>query len=123
MVVVGFTVYVKVRVVEPAQVALLAVTTTVAITAAVVLFVAVNTAILPVPFAARPILVVLLVQVYEVTLEPVKVMAEVLAPLQTVWLDTAFTVGAAFTVIVKALEVAVLLEIQEPPEIVIRHEI
>lgn len=92
--------------VGPAHVALFAVTTTVATTASVVLFVAVNALMLPVPLAPRPILVVLFVQVKEVTLFPLKVMAEVLFPLQSVWFDTAFTVGAAFTVIDKVLEVA-----------------
>ena len=76
----------------------------VATTGALVIFTAVKAAILPVPLAARPMLVVLLVQLY--TIVPpvvglVKFTAAVIAPLHTTWLATGFTTGNGFTVIVK----------------------
>ena len=58
----GLTVMVNV-VGVPAQPEAVGVTVIVAVTALAVAFVAMNAAILPVPFAARPILVVLFVQV------------------------------------------------------------
>ena len=61
-------------------------------------------AILPVPDAARPILVLLLVQLYTVPAPlPVKTTAAVGAPLHTTWLATALTVGTGFTVIVNVM--------------------
>ena len=75
----------------------------VAVTGAVVAFVAVNDAISPVPEAARPIDVVLFVQLY--TIVPpvvglVNVTAVVGALLHTTWLATAVTVAVGLTVIV-----------------------
>ena len=72
---------------------------------------AVNEAILPVPLAARPIEVVVLVQLNAVAV-PVKFTAVVSVPLQTVWLVTGFTVGVGFTAIVNV--VAVPLQLTPP---------
>ena len=69
---------------------------------------AVNDAILPVPFAARPIDVLLLVHEYTVPAAlPENTTAVVGEPLHTVWFATALTVGAGFTVIVKIIGVPV----------------
>jgi len=80
----------------------------VAVTGAVVAFVPLNEAILPVPLAARPIDVVLFVQLY--TIVPpvvglVKFTAVVGALLHTTWLATAVTVAVGFTVMVNVLGV------------------
>ena len=69
---------------------------------------AVNEAIFPVPLAARPMLVVLFVQLY--TIVPpivglVKFTAAVAAPLHTTWLDTEVMVAVGLTVIVNVLAV------------------
>ena len=61
------------------------------------LFTAVNEPILPTPLAANPIPGVSLVQLKVVPV-PVKLTAAVFELLFTVWLDTVFTVGKAFTV-------------------------
>ena len=65
--------------------------------------VAVNAAIFPVPFAARPMDGVLFVQLYTIV-PPVagvlKLTAVVNALLHTTWLVIVFTVAAGFTVIV-----------------------
>jgi hypothetical protein len=75
---------------------------------ALVLLVAVNEAMLPVPLAARPIAVLLLVQLYTVPVTaPLKVTADVDALLHTTSLLTAFTVGVGFTVYVKVVGVPV----------------
>ena len=80
------------------------VTVIVATTGAAVALVAVKLAMFPVPDAARPMLVVLLVQLYTVPAAvPVKVMAAVGLALHTAWLATALTVGTGFTVIVKVM--------------------
>ena len=82
------------------------VTVTVAVTGEAVLLIAVNDPILPVPLAARPMLVLLLVQLYTVPATgPVIVTAAVDAPLQTVWFAIALTAGVGFTVIVNVLGV------------------
>jgi len=60
------------------------VTMIVAVTGVLPLLTAVNEAIFPVPLAARPMLVVLFVQLYVVTLVPVKLIGAVLPPLHTV---------------------------------------
>ena len=104
---VGFTVIVNV-VGVPVQVTPLlvyvGVTVIVATTGALVGLVAVKDAILPVPDAARPMLVLLLVQLYTVFAPlPVKITAAVGAPLHTAWLATAFTVGVGLTVIVNVI--------------------
>ena len=63
------------------------VTVTVATTGALVTLVAINDGILPVPLAARPMLVVLLVQLNMVPATgPVKFTGAVDAPLHTTWL-------------------------------------
>ena len=107
MVAVGFTVMVKVigvplQVTPPLVKA--GVTVMVAVTGAVVALVAVKPAILPEPFAANPMDVVLLVQLYTIVppvlgLLNVTVVVDVL--LHTTWLATAFIVATGFTVIVK----------------------
>ena len=80
------------------------VTTIVATTWPVVLLIAVKLAILPTPVAAKPIDGVLLVQLYTVPgTKPENVTAVVGAPLHTVWLATAFTVGVGFTVYVNVI--------------------
>jgi hypothetical protein len=62
--------------------------------------VAVNDGMFPDPLAARPMAVLLFVQVNVVPLTgPDKVVAVTLAPLQCVWFDTFDTVGVGFTVI------------------------
>lgn len=74
----------------------------VAVTGALVALVAVKAAILPVPDAARPILMLLLVQLNTVPgTGPVKLIAAVAALLQTAWLVGWSIVGAGLTVIVK----------------------
>jgi hypothetical protein len=85
----------------PVQLLADGVTTIVAVTGALVVLVAVNAAMLPVPLAARPLDVVLLVQLYVVPLTaPLKFTAVVVAPLHNAWLDIVFTTGVGFTVIV-----------------------
>lgn len=77
--------------------------------------VAVKLAILPVPLAARPMLVLVLVQLYTVPgTAPVKFTAAVLAPLHNTCGNTAFTVGIGFTVMVNVCDVPV----QVPPLLV-----
>jgi len=84
------------------------VTVIVAVIGLAVALVAVKAAILPVPDAARPIAVLLLVQLNVVpATAPAKVMAVVVAPLHSVWLATALTVGVGFTVIVNVIGVPV----------------
>ena len=80
----------------------------VAVCTTAVILVAVKLAILPVPDAARPMLVLLLVQLYIVpnTL-PVKFTAAVLDPLHTAWLATGLTVGVGLTTIVNVCDVPV----------------
>lgn len=74
----------------------------VAVTGAEVLLIAVKAGIVLVPAAARPILVLLFVQLYTVPATgPVIVTAVVVAPVHTVWLAIAFTDGVGLTVIVK----------------------
>ena len=70
----------------PEQPLAVGVTVIVAVTAELVALVAVNATIFPEPLAAKPILVVLFVQLYVVPLtdEPAKVTAVVVAPAQTV---------------------------------------
>ena len=80
----------------------------VAVTGSGVGLIAVNAAILPVPAAASPILVLLLVQLY--TIVPpvvglVKFTAAVRVLLHTVWLAGGVTVAVGFTVIVNVLGV------------------
>ena len=102
---VGFTVMVNVRGV-PVQPFADGVTVIVAVTGAVPVLVAVKLAILPVPLAPRPIVVLLLVQLYTVpATAPLNVTAAVGEPLHTTWFATALTVGVGFTVIVKVSEV------------------
>ena len=114
MMVVGVTVIVNV-VGEPVQVVpplvYVGVTVIVAVTGAVVVFTAVKEGILPVPLAARPIEVVLLVQLYTVPVTaPVKLIAVVAVPLHNDWLATVFTVGIGFTVMVNVLGVPAQVE-------------
>ena len=76
----------------------------VAITGEEPLLVAVNEAILPVPLAARPMVALSFVQLYEVAV-PVKFTAVVGAPSQTVWSVGSATVGVGFTVTVAVPEI------------------
>ncbi len=102
---VGFTVMVKLSGVpvqptpEPVYVGL---TVIVAVDGIVPVLTAVKDPILPVPLPVSPIEVFEFVHVYTVpgTL-PLKVIAPVLAPLHTTWLETVFTTGLGFTVMVK----------------------
>lgn len=80
----------------------------VAVCTTAVTLVAVKLAILPVPLAARPIVVLLFVQLYTVpATAPVKVTAVVALPLHNTCGSTALTVGIGFTVIVKVCGVPV----------------
>jgi len=101
---VGLTVIVNV-IAAPAQaLAVVGVTVIVAVTGAAVLLIAVKLGILPWPLAARPILVLLFVQLNIVPATvPVKFTAAVAAPLHSVWLVTAATVAFGFTVIVNVI--------------------
>ena len=84
------------------------VTVIVATTGALLAFVAVKDAILPDPAAARPMVGVLLVQLYIVpATAPLKLMAAVEAPLHNSWLLTALTVAVGLTVIVNVIGVPV----------------
>jgi hypothetical protein len=101
---IGFTVIVNVLGV-PVQVIPLIVDTGVTVMvpeiAAEVVLVLTKLAMLPVPLAARPMAVLLLVQLYTVPdTVPPNVTAATLEPTQTAWLDTAFTVGVGLTVYV-----------------------
>ena len=103
------TVIVKVTGV-PVQPLAVGVTVIVAVIGDEVALVAVNEAMLPAPLAAKPIAGLLLVQLNVVpATAPVKVIAVVVAPAQSVWLATAFTVGVGLTVIVKVTGVPVQL--------------
>ena len=84
---------------EPAQLPD-AVTVIVATTTAPLVLVAVNAAIFPLPDAARPIDVLLFVQLNGAPV-PVKLMAVVVALLHTVWLPGLLTVPPGLTVIVR----------------------
>jgi hypothetical protein len=103
---VGFTVYVYVFGV-PTQLTPplvnVGVTVIVAVTGAVVVFVAVKLGIFPVPDATSPMLVVLFVQLYTIV-PPVVGLVNVTAVLglllQSTWLATAVTVAVGFTVYV-----------------------
>jgi hypothetical protein len=70
----------------------------VAVTVVLPLFTAVNDGMFPVPLAASPMLGVLFVQLYVVTLVPLKLIAAVVPPLHTVWSAFGFIVGTGFTV-------------------------
>ena len=97
---VGSTVMVN-DVVGPLQGPADGVTTTVATTGAAPVFTAVNGAMLPVPFAAKPIDGLSLVHENVDAPVPVKLTAAVLTPLQRSWLPTPVTEGEGCTVIVK----------------------
>ena len=86
------------------------VTVIVAVTGAVLVLVAVKAAILPVPLAASPIDVLLLVQLYAVVppvLLVAKLTAVVVALLQTTWSVGSFTCPLGLTVMVNNLETPV----------------
>jgi hypothetical protein len=69
---------------------------------------AVNDGIVAVPLAPRPIVVLLLVQLYTAPATgPAIVTAVVAVPLHTVWLAIVFTVAVGFTVIVNVIAVPV----------------
>ena len=76
----------------------------VAVTGAVPVLTAVKLAMSPVPLAPSPIVVLLFVQLYTIVppvVGELNVIAAVLPPLHTTWLDTALTVAVGFTIIVK----------------------
>lgn len=82
------------------------VTVMVAITGALVVFVAVNDGIFPLPLAAKPMEVLLFVQLNPVPLTaPVKFIALVIALLHKAWLAGCTTLGVGFTVMVKLCNV------------------
>lgn len=104
---VGYTVIVNAKVV-PVHPLAVGVTVMVAITGAVPELLAVKVGIIPVPLDDVPIDGVLFVHAKVVPATgPVKLIAETIAPLQTVALFTGSTVGVGFTVIVKANDVPV----------------
>ena len=91
---------------EPVHPFALGVAVIVAVIGAAVVLVPAKLAMLPVPLAARPIAVLLFVHAYVVPVTaPANVTAVVFAPLHTVWLDTAATVGVGLTVIVNVIGV------------------
>jgi hypothetical protein len=78
------------------------VTVIVAVTGALVVLIAVNDGIFPLPLAAKPIAVLLFIQIKAVPLTaPVKLMALVAVALQTAWLAGSATLGVGLTVMVK----------------------
>lgn len=86
------------------------VTVMVAVIGAAVVLVAVKLAILPVPDAAKPIAVLLFVQLYTVPATvPVKLTAAVGDPLQTNWSAGWFTLAVGFIVMVNVIAVPVQL--------------
>lgn len=84
------------------------ITVMVATLGAVPLFKPIKLAILPVPDAARPMLVLLFVQLYT-AVPPIvgvlKITSAVLVLAHTVWLGTGFTTGDGFTVMVNVVGV------------------
>lgn len=97
----GLTVIVK-FLGDPSQPFAVGVTVIVAISITLEVLVAVNDAILPLPVAANPILVLLFVQLNVVPLtELLKFTAEVAARLHNTWFDGAATIGVGLTLIVK----------------------
>jgi hypothetical protein len=95
---VGFTVMVNVST-GPGQPFAVGVTVTVAVTGALPALVAVKVPMFPLPDAARPMVALLFVQAYVVPATGfVKLMAVVVAPLQSVWSVTLSTEGVGFTV-------------------------
>jgi hypothetical protein len=98
---VGLTVMVKLCAV-PGHPLAVGVTVIVAVTGALVVLIAVNDGIFPLPLAASPIVGSLLVQLKPVLpTAPVKLMALVEEPLQTTWLAGSATLGVGLTVMVK----------------------
>ena len=101
---VGFTVIVNV-VDVPGQPLAEVLIVMVAVIGALVLLIAENDPMLPVPEAARPIDGVLFVQLNVVpATPPLNATTFVVAPLHNVWLLTALTVGVGFTVMVKLVD-------------------
>lgn len=108
---VGLTVIVNV-VLAPVQVipplVNVGVTVMVAVTGVLPALKAMNDGIVLVPDAPRPMLVLLLVQLYTVPATgPARVIAVVVLPLHTVWLATVFTAGVGLTVMVNVIGVPV----------------
>lgn len=98
---VGFTVMVKLTGAPPQPVDV-GVTVMVAVIGALVLLVAVKAGILPVPAAANPMAVLLLVQLYtDPGGNPLNTTGAVVAPLHTNWSAGWLTVAVGFTVMVK----------------------
>lgn len=110
---IGLTVMVN-EIGVPVQPPPLGVTVMVATKGPFVALVVTNGRISPVPDAARPIAVLLFVQLYVEPGVPLNVIIAVVAPLQYTLLLTGFTVGIGFTVIVKVLEGPVQVI---PPEV------
>lgn len=103
---VGFTVMVKLTD-DPVQAdGDEGVTVIVAVIGAAVALVAIKPGILPVPDAASPMAVLLLVQLYTVPgTDPVKLTAAVVDPLQTNWSAGWLTLAVGFTVMVNVVAV------------------
>jgi hypothetical protein len=97
---VGFTVIVNVLG-APGQPDAEGVTVIVAVTGVLLLLMAVKAGIFPLPLAAKPIEVLLFVQLnVEPLTEPVYATAAVEAPLHNIWFEGCTTLGVGFTVIV-----------------------
>lgn len=93
---VGFTVMVNVTG-KPGQTPRIGVTVMVAVIGPLVALVVTKGSISPVPLAARPMPVLLLVQLKVEPGVPLKVMVAVVAPLQYTWLATGVTTGVGLT--------------------------
>ena len=84
------------------------VTVIVAVTGVLPPLMAVNDGIVLVPLAPKPIVILLLVQLYTVPATgPVMVTAVVACPAHTVWLAIVFTAGVGLTVMVNVMGVPV----------------
>ena len=89
----------------PVQPLALGVTVMVAVTGVAPALVALKPAILPLPLAARPMVVLLLVQLYVVPATgPLKLMGTVWIPLHNDWFSTALTTGVGFTKMVNVMD-------------------
>jgi len=125
---IGFTVIVKVFE-TPGQLLATGETVMVAVTGDELLLIAVNEGISPVPLAANPMDVLLLVQLYKVPMTaPLKLTALVVAPLHKTWLPGCNTSGVGLTVMVKvftgpeqpfAMEFTVIVAVTGDPELLI----
>ncbi len=96
----------------PVQETVLGVTVTVATTVALVTFAAVKAAIFPLPLAAKPMLVVVFVQLNVVLpTEPLKETKVVEIPPQIVWLEGCVTSGVEFIMTTDEPDMVTLQEV------------